>query len=94
MNRSIAPNYSQPENLVIQFPEEVQLANGIQLFWTKDVKDDSVKLDIEWRAGSKYQSKKLVANFTKKLMLSISFIFIIRLKITNTLLKIVSKKSS
>ncbi len=70
MNRSIAPNYSQPESLAIQFPEEIELANGVQLFWTKDVKDDSVKLDIEWRAGSKYQSKKLVANFTNKLMLS------------------------
>ncbi|MFT5820814.1 MAG: zinc protease [Crocinitomix sp.] len=70
MNRSIAPNYTQAENLAIQFPTEIELANGIQLFWMKDVKDDSVKLDIEWRAGSKYQSKKLVANFTNKLVLS------------------------
>ena len=70
MNRNIAPNYSQPESLEIQFPEEIQLAEGISLFWMKDVKDESVKLDIEWCAGSKYQSKKLVANFTNKLILS------------------------
>ncbi|NOQ73608.1 MAG: hypothetical protein GQ574_16500 [Crocinitomix sp.] len=70
MNRSIAPDYTQAENLAIQFPEKIQLAEGIQLFWMKDVKDDSVKLDIEWRAGSKYQAKKLVASFTNKLVLS------------------------
>lgn len=70
MNRIVAPNYSQPESLTIQFPQEIKLANGVQLFWMKDVKDDSVKLDVEWCAGSKYQSKKLVANFTNKLILS------------------------
>lgn len=70
MNRVAAPEYTQPESLAIQFPEEVKLANGITLYWLKDVKDDSVKLDIEWCSGSKYQSKKLVANFTNKLILS------------------------
>jgi predicted Zn-dependent peptidase len=70
MNRTVAPEYTQPESLTIQFPEEINLANGIALYWLKDVKDDSVKLDIEWCAGSKYQSKKLVANFTNKLILS------------------------
>jgi len=35
-----------------------------------DVKDAAVKLDIEWCAGSKYQHKKLAANFTNKLLLS------------------------
>jgi predicted Zn-dependent peptidase len=52
------------------FPEEIQLNNGVVLYWMKDVKDDSVKLDIEWNAGTKYQDKKLVAGFSNKMLLS------------------------
>lgn len=70
MNRVKAPNYIQPNKLEIQFPKEITFANGVKFFWIEDVKDNSVKLDIEWCAGSKYQSKKLVANFTNKLLLS------------------------
>lgn len=70
MNRAVTPHYVQPTNLALKFPKEVMLANGARLFWIEDVKDDSVKLDIEWRAGSKYQPKKLVANFANKLLLS------------------------
>lgn len=70
MNRTQAPAFSQPKDLEIQLPVEIELENGARLFWIKDVKDDSVKLDIEWCAGSKYQDKKLVANFTNKLLLS------------------------
>ncbi|MBI3133441.1 MAG: insulinase family protein [Bacteroidetes bacterium] len=70
MNRSIAPEFKQAENLDLVLPEEIVLENGISLFWLRDVKDDSVRLDIEWFAGSKYQHKKLVAGFTNKLLLS------------------------
>lgn len=70
MNRKLAPNFTQPKNLNIQFPKEIELNNGVQLFWMDDVKEDYVKLDIEWSAGSKYQTKKLAASFTNKLLLS------------------------
>lgn len=70
MNRSTAPEFKQAESLELIFPEKIELENGIELFWIKDVKDESVKLDIEWFAGSKYQTKKLVASFTNKLLLS------------------------
>ncbi len=70
MNRTIEPAYSQPNKLEIQFPQTIELANGVELFWMNGVKDASVKLDIEWCAGSKYQKKKLTANFTNKLLLS------------------------
>ena len=42
----------------------------MEIFLMKDVKDDSVKIDIEWNAGTKYQSKKLVSGFTNKLLLA------------------------
>lgn len=70
MNRVIEPAYTQPNKLEIQFPQRIELENGVQLFWMKDVKDASVKLDFEWHAGSKYQRKKLTANLTNKLLLS------------------------
>lgn len=70
MNRTVAPKFSQAQDLTLVFPEKILLENGVQLFWMKDVKDDSVKLDIEWDAGSKYQDQKFVSSFTNKLLLS------------------------
>lgn len=70
MNRTIAPEFIKPDRLEIEFPTTIQLENGVTLFWISDVKDESVKLDIEWTAGSKYQDKKLVANFANKLLFS------------------------
>jgi predicted Zn-dependent peptidase len=70
MNRSIAPIFKQPEKLDIVLPETIELSNGARIFWLKDVKDETVKLDMEWCAGSKYQHKLLAANYTNKLLLS------------------------
>lgn len=70
MNRTIAPPHIQPNQLVFDFPTHIQFKNGANLYWLNDVKDNSVKLDLEWAAGSKYQKKRLVASFTNKLMLS------------------------
>lgn len=70
MNRSIAPAITKAERLDLELPQRIELNNGVDLFWIKDVKDNSVKLDIEWSAGSKYQKKKLIASFTNNLLLS------------------------
>lgn len=70
MNRTIAPAFKLADKIDLVFPEEIKLENGSMLYWLKHVKDESVRLDIEWFAGSKYQSKKLVAGFTNKLLLS------------------------
>jgi zinc protease len=70
MNRTIAPPFKLAESLSLVLPQEIKLENDITLFWMKDVKDDSVKLDIEWFAGTKYQEQKLAASFTNKLLLS------------------------
>lgn len=70
MNRAEAPKFYQAEDLKLIFPKKIELNNGIALYWMKDVKDASVKLDLVWNAGSKYQSNKLVASFTNKLLLA------------------------
>lgn len=70
MNRAVAPDFKQAKKLDVVFPEKIVSENGVEIYWLKEVKDNSVKLDIEWNAGTKYQSKKLVAGFTNKMLLS------------------------
>ena len=70
MNRKLIPPFSQPKELPIIIPERIELQNGVELFWLKDVKDNAVKLDFEWSAGTKYQDKNLVSSFTNKLLMS------------------------
>lgn len=70
MDRKIAPEYFQAEELKLITPEKIALNNWVDLYWIKDVKDDSIKLDIEWRAGSKYQDKPLVATFVNKMLMA------------------------
>ncbi len=68
MNRSVAPEYTQAKDLKIIAPEKKVSASGVEVFLMRDVKDSSVKVDFEWSAGTKYQTKKLVSNFTNKLI--------------------------
>ncbi|HIP36084.1 MAG TPA: insulinase family protein [Crocinitomix sp.] len=70
MNRTIAPKYTKAQSLDIEFPHKIELSNGISLYHLSEVQDDTVKLDIVWDAGSKYQEKPLVASFTNKLLLA------------------------
>lgn len=70
MNRTTAPDIKQADKLNLVLPEEITLQNDVKLYWLKDVKDDSVKVEISWDAGSKYQTKPLIAGFTNKLLLS------------------------
>ena len=70
MDRSIAPQIQNPDKLEITKPKVIQLNNGIELYWIDDVKDSGVKLEIVWDAGTKYQSKSLIASYTNKLLLS------------------------
>ena len=70
MNRSIAPEFKKAQKIDLIFPKKIELENGINLFWLDETQDETVKLDICWDAGSKYQSKSLVASFTNALLLS------------------------
>lgn len=64
------PKYTLPNQLPLQMPRHLKMENDIDLFIIDDPKDDAIKLDIEWAAGTKYQDKKLIASFTNKLLLS------------------------
>lgn len=70
MNRKIAPELSIIDQIELIFPERIDLGNGIDLVWMKNIPDNTVKLDIIWNAGSKYQLKPLIASFCNHLLLS------------------------
>ncbi|MBN4072755.1 insulinase family protein [Crocinitomix catalasitica] len=70
MDRAKGPEYKQAESIELTFPKLILLENGVELFHFDDVKDESVKLDISWSAGSKYQSQNLTAAFANKMLLS------------------------
>ena len=70
MDRRIAPPYFQADHLDLLFPEKISLQNGVDLFLLRAAKDESIKLDIDWHAGSRYQRKLLMATFASKLIMS------------------------
>ncbi|UKN01579.1 insulinase family protein [Paracrocinitomix mangrovi] len=70
MDRTLSPKFVIADQLDLIFPERIELKNGCVLYWMKDVKDEAVKLDIDWEAGTKYQDQKLISSFTNKLLLS------------------------
>ena len=69
MNRTIAPEYSKAQTIDLIIPQRIKLTDKIDLYWLDETQDDTVKLDMTWDAGSKYQSKKLTASFTNALLL-------------------------
>lgn len=70
MNRSKAPALNPIDSIDLIFPKRVDLGNGIDLFWMDDIPDETVKLDVIWDAGSKFQTKPLVASYTNQLLFS------------------------
>ena len=70
MNRTIAPEYSKAQTIDLIVPQCIKLTDKIDLYWLDETQDDTVKLDMTWNAGSKYQSKKLTASFTNALLLA------------------------
>lgn len=70
INRNIAPTTTELNHLDLVLPERIELSDQVHLFWIKDVKNETVKLDMIWDAGTKYQNKPLVSAFTNALMLS------------------------
>lgn len=69
LNRSLAPSLSIIEKIDYIKPEVFQLNEHCELLWMKDVKDDSVKVDLVFQAG-KLMGDKIVTSLTGNLLLS------------------------
>jgi len=70
MIRTQAPAYTQSKTINLVFPKIIEVENGGKIYLQDAVQDESVKIDFEWSAGSKFQSKRLVASFTNRMLLA------------------------
>ena len=70
MNRTIAPDLKPINHIDILTPKRIDLGHGIDLLWLDDIPDDTIKLDLIWNAGSKYQTKPLISQCTNQLLFS------------------------
>jgi len=70
MNRKIAPPFIKTEKIDFILPKKIELNNSVTLFHFDEVYDDTVKLEMMWNAGTKYQTKALSSSFACQLILS------------------------
>lgn len=68
LNRNIAPKLGEPQKLNITEPEFFTLDNGIPVYLLPANQQEATRLDIVFDAGSAYQSQKLQAGATNKLL--------------------------
>ncbi len=70
MDRSVAPQINPIKSNTLIFPNRIELSEYVDLYWIDDVKDNTVKIDFLWDAGSKYQSGPLISSFCNQMLLS------------------------
>ncbi|MDD3860047.1 MAG: pitrilysin family protein [Bacteroidales bacterium] len=68
INRKTAPKTEQISNLNLLQPEELFLNNGVKLFIFKSDITPVIKLDVIFKAGIEYETKKLQAVFANALI--------------------------
>lgn len=68
LDRTIAPEIKDIENLNIQQPQRNVLSNGVPVFSFDVSKQDLVKIELNFEAGSYYGKTELLASVTNKLL--------------------------
>jgi len=69
INRNIQPVTGMPEKIKFIDPEKVFLDNGIPVYLVNSGLQDLVKIDLIFKAGTRYGEKVLLPVFTNKLLL-------------------------
>lgn len=67
-DRTTIPAFGDPILLEVAKPDEIKLDNGLSLYCIHASDEDVVRLDIVIKAGSAFQSKKLVASSVGRLL--------------------------
>lgn len=67
-DRSIPPQYQKIDRIDFVRAQKGALSNGVPLYIINTGKEDFVKLDVVFNAGSRYQDKPLVARFTNDML--------------------------
>jgi len=68
IDRNIAPEIKNIENLNIRQPERDKLSNGVPVFSFDVSEQDFVKIELNFDAGSAYSNKAMLAAITNKLL--------------------------
>jgi len=68
LNRNIQPDINLVDRISLIKPELQQLNNGIPVYMIDTATQDIVKIEFMFEAGSWYEPKKLVANFTNRML--------------------------
>lgn len=69
INRNVQPGTGIPEKIKFIDPEKVFLDNGIPVYLVNNGLQDLVKIDLIFKAGTRYGEKVLLPVFTNKLLL-------------------------
>ena len=70
LNRLEKPLSKNIERISFDFPEQSKLDNGTDVFIYHDGSSEVVRIEFQFKAGTYYGSKQLVAGFTNKLVAS------------------------
>ncbi len=70
LNRTLAPQIQQANDIRLHKPDNYQLSNGIDVFEFNIGSQELIKVEFIFRAGSWYQNKAFVAAFTNSLIKS------------------------
>jgi len=68
LKRDIMPPISDIENINIQYPENLQLDNGIPVYIIKSSAIKSVRLDVLFSAGQWFQAEPFVSTYTNLIL--------------------------
>ncbi len=68
LNRNIQPDINLVDRISLVKPEMLKLDNGIPVYLIDTAQQDLVKIEFLFSAGSWYEPKKLVANFTNRML--------------------------
>lgn len=68
IDRKQPPTFSTDFNLTLLSPEKDTTANGAQIFWIRDVKQQVVKVEIIFKGGKWFEPKNGVSFFTAALL--------------------------
>jgi len=68
LDRKSAPQFAEIQNFHLPTPDVIQLNNGIPLIHYHEVSQDVIKVELIFRAGKWFETKKGVSHFTAQML--------------------------
>jgi zinc protease len=68
LDRKTAPQFAEIKDFHLPSPEIIELANGIPLVLYEDVQQKVIKIELVYKAGKWFESKRGVSHFTAQML--------------------------